>query len=511
MSEPQAAAREAPASAGLWLMGALLAAANFLAVLDTTIANVSVPNISGNLGASASQGSWVITSYSVAEAIIVPLTGWLAGRFGAVRVFVCAMVGFGALSASCGLAHSLGLLVTFRVMQGVAGGPLLPLSQTLLMHIFPKKQVPAAMALWVATTLTAPVAGPILGGYLCDHYGWPAIFYVNVPIAFACAPILFFLLRKKETAIEKKPVDVVGLGLLIVWVGALQLILDLGKDHGWLASPMICGLAITSAIGFAAFLIWELTDANPIVTLRVFLNRGFWVSVIVMAMGYGAFMAANVITPNWLQTNMGYTATWAGLACGMTGVLAIFAAPASAKLTAKLDVRALITFGFLWLSAWTFARAGMTSQVNFTRVALIMLFTGIGMPFFFLPLNTLALGSVDARDTAAAAGLLNFARTLSGAIGVSIVNTAWEDGGERSQAELSGLIHGAQEIIDGMMLRGANEVQAINAVTKVVQGQAIMLATDQLMAAAASVFLAGAVVVWLAPKPERVDGPSFGH
>jgi len=509
----QTATADAPAQAGgsIWLIGVLLAVANFLAVLDTTIANVSIPNISGSLGASASQGAWVITSYAVAEAITVPLTGWLANRFGAVKVFATAMFFFGVCSALCGLAHTLGFLVLARILQGVAGGPLLPLSQTLLMHIFPKKQLPAAMALWVVTTLTAPVAGPILGGVLCDNFGWPAIFWVNVPIALVCAPIVYGLLRSKETPTERKPVDVVGLSLLVVWVGALQLVLDLGKEHEWFASPMIVGLAVVSAIGFASFLIWELTEANPIVSLKVFRRRGFWVSVITVAVGYAAFMSTNVLTPNWLQRNMGYTATWAGVACGMVGVLAIFVAPISAKLSAKVDVRKIVFAGLCWMAFITFLRSGMTSQVAFGQIAVVMLLMGIGMPLFFLPLNTLALSSVDPDETAAAAGLLNFSRTLSGAFGVAIVNTAWEDGWSRNQSELSGLIHGGQEFIDQVMAMGGTHLQATNALTQIALDQAVMLSTNQLMLACSGAFLLGAVIIWLAPKPSRVEAGGFGH
>jgi MFS transporter, DHA2 family, multidrug resistance protein len=309
--------------ATLWLTGILLAAANFLAVLDMTIANVSVPNIAGNLGASNSQGTWVITSYSVAEAITVPLTGWLAGRFGAVRVFVTAMVGFGICSALCGLASSLSGLVLFRVMQGFAGGPLLPLSQTLLLRIFPKKQQPAAMGLWAMTTLIAPILGPILGGQLCDNLGWPSIFWINVPIALIVAPIIFGLLKRVETPTEKKPVDTIGLALLVIAVGSLQIMLDLGKDYDWFESPIIRSLGIAALVGFTAFLIWEITETNPIVNLRVFRHRGFATSMVTMSLVFGAFYACNVLTPLWLQSNMGYTATWAGYVSGMMGILAL--------------------------------------------------------------------------------------------------------------------------------------------------------------------------------------------
>ena len=302
-----------------------------------------------------------------------------------------------------------------------------------------------------------------------------------------------------------------GLGLLVVWVGALQLILDLGKEHEWFASPMIVGLAIVSAVGFAAFLIWELTEANPIVSLKVFRYRGFWVSVITVAVGYAAFMATNVLTPNWLQRNMGYTATWAGVACGLVGVLAIPVAPIAAKLSAKVDVRKIVFVGLCWMAAITCFRSGMTSQVSFGQIAVLMLLMGVGMPLFFLPLNTLALSSVSPEETAAAAGLLNFARTLSGAIGVSVVNTVWEDGWSRNQSELSGLLNGGQHVIDGFMSIGASHVQATNALAQMVLSQAVMISTNQLMAASAAAFLAAAALIWLAPKPARVEAAGFGH
>jgi DHA2 family multidrug resistance protein len=230
-----------------------------------------------------------------------------------------------------------------------------------------------------------------------------------------------------------------------------------------------------------------------------------------VAVGYAAFMSTNVLTPNWLQRNMGYTATWAGLACGMVGLLAIVAAPAAAKLSAKVDPRGIVFVGLSWMAAVTFLRSGLTSQVDFATVALGTLLMGLGMPLFFLPLNTLALSSVDPQETAAAAGLFNFARTLSGAIGVSIVNTAWEDGWSRNQSELAGLVNGAQQLLDRFMAMGATDVEARNVLTLIVRDQAIMLSTNQLMLASAAAFLAAAAIVWLAPKPSRVEAGGFGH
>ena len=234
----------------LWVAGIVLALANFVAVLNMTIANVTVPNIAGALGAGSSQGTWVITSYAVAEAITVPLTGWLAGRFGAVRLFCISVVLFGAFSLLCGMSTSLGMLLGMRVLQGMAGGPLLALSQTLLLRIFPKKQSMQAMGLWAMTTLLAPVVGPVLGGWLCDNYSWPWVFFINVPMALAFGVIAWGLLKRYQDPAVIKPVDKIGMLLLIIWVAALQIMLDEGKDKDWFSSMEIRVLAITAVIGF---------------------------------------------------------------------------------------------------------------------------------------------------------------------------------------------------------------------------------------------------------------------
>jgi len=503
----------APALSGtiLWTAAGLLAIANFLAVLDMTIANVSVPNISGNLGVASSQGLWVITSYAVAEAITVPLTGWLAGRFGALRVFVTAMFAFGVNSALCGLAPSFEALVFFRVLQGFSGGPLMPLSQTLLLHIFPKKQQPAALALWSVTTLVAPVLGPILGGTLCDDYGWPSIFFVNVPIALTCAPLIWWLLRSKETPTVKTRVDGIGLVLLVVWVGALQVMLDIGKDRDWFESPTIVVLAIVALIGFAAFLIWELTDAKPIVPLKVFRHRGFTLSMVTMSLAFGAFFGNNVITPLWLQTNMGYTATWAGYVSGTIGILAIVSAPLAAKLSTKIDPRWLICTGILWLGLTVFLRSQSNSDMDYWQIATWVFLAGAGLPMFFLPVTQMALASVDPEETAGAAGLLNFIRTLSSAFATSIVNTAWENGATFNQSEIVGVMNGTEDTISGLMQGGMQQGQAQEVINNIVHGQSVMLATNQVFVACAVLFVVAATAIWLAPKPSRVADTSMAH
>ena len=299
MSNLPMEAKQLPALEGgmLWLAGIVLALANFVAVLNMTIANVTVPNIAGALGAGSSQGTWVITSYAVAEAITVPLTGWLAGRFGAVRLFCISVLLFGAFSLLCGMSTSLGMLLGMRVLQGMAGGPLLALSQTLLLRIFPKEQSMQAMGLWAMTTLLAPVVGPVLGGWLCDNYSWPWVFLINVPMALLFGAIAWALLKRYQDPAVVKPVDKIGMLLLIIWVAALQIMLDEGKDKDWFSSMEIRVLAITAVIGFISFLIWELTEKNPIVDLRVFRHRGFSSCMVVLALAFGAFFGLNVLTP----------------------------------------------------------------------------------------------------------------------------------------------------------------------------------------------------------------------
>lgn len=496
----------------LFLAAIVLASANFIAVLDMTIANVSVPNIAGSLGISSSQGTWVITSYSVAEAIIVPLTGWIAGRFGSVRVFTFAMLMFGGFSALCGISQSLEMLVFGRIMQGLTGGLLMPLSQTLLLRIFPKDKANAAMALWAMTTLTAPVLGPILGGYLCDNFGWPVIFFINVPLAMFCAPIAWKMLRRYETNKVRMPIDLVGLALLILFVGSLQLMVDLGKEHAWFESPLIIGLAIAAAIGFVIFVIWELTEKHPIVDLRVFRHRGFTVSVITLTLAFGAMFGANVLTPLWLQSYMGYTSTWAGMTTAWSGVLAVIAAPVVGARMAKVDPRRLVFIGLVWIGVVTAIRCNVTNDATYWQISIPLAVMGFGLPFFFVPLTALSLGSVEPHEMASAAGLQNFLRTLSGAVATSVVQTIWEDKTSYNHSELSGLTDRSGEAMATFQAQGMSHDQALYALNSLVDEQSVMIATNQTMAIVAIAFFFAAIVIWFAPKPKHaVSMAQAGH
>ncbi|HYD25343.1 MAG TPA: DHA2 family efflux MFS transporter permease subunit [Croceibacterium sp.] len=490
----------------------VLAFTNFMVVLDTTIANVSVAHIAGGLGISSSEGTWVITSYAVAEAICVPLTGWLSRRFGTVRVFVFGMAGFGVFSFLCGIAPSLGALIAFRVGQGLCGGPLMPISQTLLLRIFPKEKHAMATGVWAMTTIVAPILGPILGGTISDSWGWHWIFFINIPIAIVCALSALVFLRKAETRIERVPIDVIGMILLVIWVGTLQLMLDLGREHDWFGDPMIVTLGVTAAVGFVWFLYWELFAKEPAVNLRVFRYRGFAVSVLALVFAYGTFFASLVVIPQWLQGSLGYTATWAGYATAFNGVGAVMMAPVVSKLATRVDERLLVSFGILWLGATSLIRVfWWTSDADFWTLALPQLIQGAGMPFFFIPLTTLALGAVRENEVASAAGVMNFLRTMSGAVGTAIVTTTWYDGAQGIRSELSGVLHGVPQTLQALQAQGYSEAQARQVVSQLVDSQSTALATGSIFVTAAMVFAAAAAIVWLAPRPRYAVAAGHSH
>jgi DHA2 family multidrug resistance protein len=494
-----------PLSGGmLWVAAMMLAAANFIAVLNLTIANVAVPNIAGALGAAVSQGTWVITSYAVGEAITVPLTGWLSARFGSVRVFVGSMILFGIFSIICGLSTSLGMLVVARVFQGMCGGPLMPLSQTLLMRIFPKEKAGAAIGIWSMTTLVAPVVGPILGGWLVDDFSWNWVFLLNAPIAIGFGWYAWKLLKRYQDRAVRNPFDAVGLGLLVVWVAALQLVLDEGKNLDWFASSQIVGLSIVAAVGFAAFLIWELHEKHPIVDLRVFRHRGFNAAVLTITVAYAAFFGVSVLTPLWLQSFMGYTATDAGLATAWTGVTAFLIAPIVAGPLSKRDPRMLVFTGVLWMGLVTLWRTVANTDMGFWDVAVPLMVMGFALPFFFIPTTTIALGSVGEHEMDSAAGLMNFLRTLSGAFATSLVTTVWANRTTLNHAELVGLADRDGSVHSMLTQTGTPPEAARQVMDYMIVSQSGMLSTNQVMTGIAIMFILAATIIWMAPKPTRI-------
>ncbi len=300
-----------PASLVLATVG--LSLATFMQVLDTTIANVALTTISGNLGVSSEQGTWVITAFAVSNAIALPLTGWMARRFGEVKLFMAAVVLFVITSFLCGIATSMPELVIFRAMQGFVAGPLYPMAQTLLLAIFPAAKRGMALALLAMVTVVAPIIGPIAGGWITDNYSWPWIFFINIPIGIFATLVVWSQLGKKPEKLVHQPIDYVGLILLVLGVGVLQVVLDKGNDLDWFESNLICLGAAFSAVALTALVIWELTDKHPIVNLRLFRYRNFSFGTLALVLGYSGFFGINLLLPQWLRIGIGGACTQAHL------------------------------------------------------------------------------------------------------------------------------------------------------------------------------------------------------
>ncbi|MBS0457515.1 MAG: DHA2 family efflux MFS transporter permease subunit [Proteobacteria bacterium] len=424
-----------PPSLALSTLG--LSLATFMQVLDTTIANVSLPTIAGNLGASASQATWVITSFAVSNAIALPLTGWLSKRFGEVRIFVTATLMFSLASLLCGLAASMGLLVVARALQGFVAGPMYPLTQSLLVSIYPREKRGMALALLAMVTVVAPIAGPILGGWITDNYSWPWIFFINIPIGIFASTVVRTQLAERPDPTEHAPIDYVGLVTLVIGVGCLQVLLDLGNDDDWFHSTRIVVLAIVSAIALIVFLIWELTDEHPLVDLSLFRHRNFRVGTIALIVAYAAFFSVGLLMPLWLQRDLGYTSIWAGLATAPIGILPVFLAPLVGKYAGRFDLRLVASIAFIAMAITSFVRADFNLEVPFSEVAGIQLFMGIGVALFFMPVLTILLSDLDGREIASGSGLATFLRTLGGSFAASITTFLWYNRTEVHHAQLT--------------------------------------------------------------------------
>ncbi len=509
MASAAAPAQHPPLAGSAQVLGTLaLSLATFMNVLDSSIANVSIPAIAGDLGVSPAQGTWVITSFGVANAIAVPLTGWLTQRFGAVRLFVASVLLFVLASMLCGLATSLEMLVAARVLQGMEAGPMMPLSQTLLLGSYPRAQAGRALAFWGMTTLVAPVVGPLLGGWITDNFSWPWIFFINLPVGLLAAGIAWAIYRQRETPVAKLPIDVVGLSLLVLWVGSMQLVLDLGNEHDWFGSGLIVGLALAAVIGLALFLAWELTDAHPVVDLRLFGQRNFAVGVLATSVGYGLFFGNVVLLPLWLQQWMGYTATNAGMALAPVGVLAIAMSPLVGRKVAVWDPRWMASIAFA-IFAWVlWLRSNFTPQTDLATILLPTVLQGAGMALFFIPLTTISLSGVPPHRLPAAAGLSNFVRITAGAIGASLATTLWEARAVLHHARLAEPLQPGSAALAQTLatLQGAgfSETAALALISRQIDQQAHTRAADDIFLVSAWLFLALIVLVWGTRRPPPV-------
>ena len=500
----------APLHGSSLLLGTIaLSLATFMNVLDTSIANVSLPSIAGNLGVSPAQGTWVITSFAVANAISVPLTGWLTQRFGAVRLFTASVLLFVLSSWLCGFAPTLGLLIAFRVIQGLVAGPMIPLSQTLLLSSYPPQRAGLAMAMWAMTTLVAPVAGPLLGGWITDNMSWPWIFYINIPVGLVAAATTWSIYRKRETPTRKLPIDAVGLGLLVLWVGALQIMLDKGKELDWFHSTEIVALGLAALVGFAVFIVWELTEEHPVVELRLFARRNFSVGAIALSVAYGLFFGNLVLLPLWLQQHMGYTATAAGFALAPVGLLAILLSPVVGRNVGRVDPRNIATVSFVVFAVVLWMRSNFTTQADLWTILVPTILQGAAVACFFIPLMNITLSGLTPDRIASASGLSNFVRITAGAFGTSIATTMWEDRAAIHHAHLAERLSAGDAVTadawDKLGAMGLNGDQVAAQVSRLIDQQAFTRAADDIFLGSAISFLVLITLIWVA-KPLRGAG-----
>ncbi len=410
--------------------------ATFMEVLDTSVANVSLPHIAGNLSATTDEATWVLTSYLVANAIILPATNWLGNLFGRKNFLISCILFFTLASALCGAAGSLGFLVIARVLQGAAGGALQPISQAVLLESFPPAKRGSAMAVFAMGVVVAPILGPTLGGWITDNYSWRWVFYINLPIGVLAGLMANEFIEDPPylKRVSASSIDYIGFGFLALWLATLQYLLDKGQELDWFGSHTIAWCAVISAAAFIAFVVRELTAHKPLVDLRVLRNRNLAVGCALVGI-LGALLYGTIaVLPLFMQNLLGYTALDAGLALSPRGIGAFFATIIVGRLVGKISNRVLITIGFLGLaySSWLFGNINLS--IGMSSIVWPTIFSGVAISFIFVPLATSSMGTLRQEQIGAASGLFNLMRNLGGSIGIAGLTTLVARGAQSNQA-----------------------------------------------------------------------------
>ena len=479
-----------------------LCLATFMQVLDTTIANVALPTIAGNMGVSSDQGNWVITSFAVCNAIALPLTGWVARTIGETKLFLGSVILFALTSFLCGTAQSMNELIFYRAIQGFCSGPLFPMAQTLMMAIFPRQKRTMALAIISMVTVVAPIVGPITGGWITDSYSWRWIFYINIPIAIIATITVYSQLKDRPEPTVKTPIDYVGLSLLVLGVGALQIMLDKGNNLDWFASNFISTLTAIAVVAMTAFVIWEITAEHPIVNLALFKDRNFSVGTLALVFGYSAFFAINLILPQWLEKNMGYTAIWAGLAAAPMGIIPLLTSALVGKYAGKFDMRLLVTLSFIIISSSCFMRASFNTDVSFFYIALVQGYMGIGIVLFFMPLTTILLSNLRTDQLAEGAGLATFLRVLGSGFASSLSVWIWDRREVYHYATLNEHITRYSPNTDSFLNKiGGMSQSAMAHIQQLLQSQSLMMSTIDYFTLLGWLFIGLLAIIWFTKPP----------
>jgi DHA2 family multidrug resistance protein len=480
-----------------------VALASFMNVLDTTIVIVALPTIAGDLGATPSQGSWVFTSYGVCLAVVLPLSGWITRRYGQVRVFCIAVLLFSLTSWLCAAASSFNQLLLFRALQGLSGGLLLPLSQSLLLRIWPPEKQGLALGIWGITSAVAPVLGPVLGGYITDSLGWHWIFLINLPIGLFAAYLCWTLMRDRESETHREPVDFIGLILLVVGVICFQLVLDRGHELDWLASMQIRVMLVTSILFFFLFLAWEYGEEHPVIDLSLFKYRNFVTGTFLISVVYLCFILATVLYPIWLQTTMGYTATWAGLVMAPFGIAPLILMPLIGQRLRQWDARPTVMLGiFVFVGAYLLhAQNNIDTTAGF--IAATRLLMGIAMPFAWMPLMVLALVGLPPEKLASATGIFNFVRMLASSMGTAVGVTLWDQRTIYHHSRIAETISADtpqyQDTMELLAQRLPDPQSVLFELDRAVGEQASTLALNDIFYLSIIVILPLAAIAWLLP------------
>jgi DHA2 family multidrug resistance protein len=501
--------------AALVILSLAVGISSFMEILDMTIVNVSIPSIAGSLGVSPAEGTWSISSYLLAAAVVQPLAGWIGRRFGEVRTFVTSIVLFVVFSMICGMATTMPMLIAARLMQGVVSGPMMSVAQALLLRNYPVHLRGLALGLWAMVVIVAPIVGPVLGGWITDNLSWPWLFYINVPTGLAAAAVSWMLLRKRESARVKVPVDAIGLVLMVIGVGALQFMLDNGNEKDWFHSPEIVAAAAIGVVALTFLIPWELTDKHPIIDLHLFQRRNFRVGTVCIAFAYFAFMGVNVIFPLWLQTALHYTSTWAGFAMAPIGLVALVMAPFIGRNLHRINLRIAPTISFCIMAMMMFWFSTQTEQASFGQITLPRFIMGFGLPLFFLPLNQIIMAGIPSSEIASAAGLSNFVRTFSGSISTAVCVFVWNNRTEQHYATLTEHItpdSPAWAAYQAQMAQaGITGDAAMASTAQVLNNQALTLGANDIFLMITVLFIALIPMVWLARPPFRAVGTGGAH
>lgn len=479
-----------------WFIVAAVMLSTVMEILDTTIVTVSLPHMMGSLSADRDQISWVLTSYIVAAGMLMPLTGFLVNRFGSKKLLLVNIIGFMFASALCGLSTNLTEMVLFRLLQGVFGASLVPLSQYILRENFSAEDQPKMMAIWGVGVMAAPIMGPTLGGYITDTFNWRWIFYINVPI---CVLNTFLVMRFiKQSDVKKAVIDWFGMILMLVSIGSLQLLLDRGEVDDWFSSPTICWLTAIFAVTFVMFINHSLKAKNPILNLRVFMDRNFLFGTMMMTTFAISFLACLALLPQMLETLYGYTSNLTGIAMAPRGIASGIMMAVSSKLMMRMDARWLIASGLVMAVFTTWAMGGMTLDTGMQYVTILGFIQGLGIGFFFMPLSATVYSTLPKHAVAEAAGLFNFGRNIGNAMGISLLTTFLDRDTQSNWNNLVGHINAANMNLTRWLSSQhlhMQDPQAIGQLANTVSAQANFIAYMHTYKIAAMILFATFVMV----------------